>query len=65
MNPFPAVIYRVTEPSKLDEAPLGTICKVGDGQWYIQSSPQEGIPDWHVCFDEQDAYVMRNNLLNH
>lgn len=62
MNSFPDIIYRVHEPSALDQAPHATICLVEDGSYYIQMS-NDDEPDWQLCINKEHAYNCRQRLL--
>lgn len=64
MSNFPDIIYRAYEPSQLDQAPLGTICAVEDGNYYIQVSSHDE-PDWQMCLSLEHARNCRDSLINH
>lgn len=59
-------IYRYAAPSILDTAPYLTICVSDDNhQLFIQMSPDEEKPQWHL-FDgtEKQAIELRNSIMN-
>lgn len=47
LHDFPALIERQAEPSYLDKAPYGVICKLKDKEiYYRQESKDEENPRW-------------------
>ena len=70
---LPVVIYRYSEPSKLDTACYLTLCRVGDAntikfdklQWYIQSSTDSEKPNWQLLGTMENPDILINiiNLL--
>ena len=66
-EPLPDLLIRYGKPSKLDQAPLGTKCKViGEGpvQLYIQNAKNESEPDWVLLDDNFCENIYDGNLIN-
>ena len=63
------LITRTGEPSKLDTAEFGTLCKVTNATgviYYIQLSNDSENPKWTYvdCEDEEDALFKASELKN-
>ena len=70
MEPSYKMILRYGEPSKMDTAEFGTLCKVSnlDGllEFYLQSSIDPEYPKWDKLYakNEEDAIRISYELIN-
>jgi len=70
MQPSYKMILRYGEPSRLDTAEFGTLCKVSnlDGllDFYLQSSIDPEFPKWDKLYvnNENDAIRISQDLIN-
>lgn len=62
------MIVRYGPPSKIDTAPLGTLCKVSNSsnkiEIYKQISNDENDPNWILIEESSLTHIVHKDLLN-